>query len=125
MTANVYKKFLNVRLIHKILSLPLSFTALAVVYLLITIYGYREHGLQIFNAAWIKEPTRWVELRTFLRLAFGVEGVALVVLGVVLDQFAWPYFYRLKRAKMEYEIETEGSETGSDKTSEGGDARSA
>ena len=91
---------------------------------LITIYGYREHGLQIFNASWIKEPTRWLELRTFLRLAFGAEGVALVVLGVVLDQFAWPYFYRLKSAKIESES-CEGSEIESDKTSEGGDARSA
>ena len=127
MKNNVYKKYQNLRLIHKILSMPLSLTALYVVYICISLYGYKHYGLAIFEQRWAIRPTFWQEVKTFLQLAVVWKGLALWTAAVVTDSIAWPYFYKLKAAKIESGLEhgatsearttARPSEMGSDRTS--------
>jgi len=128
MTNNVYKKHKNLQLIHKILSLPLSLTGIYVVYICISLYGYREYGIAIFDRHWNTRPTTWQEMKAFLQLAVGLGGLLLWVTAVMADSIFWPYFYKLKTAKIEMDLEPVAtletrttlmsSEMGSDPTSE-------
>jgi len=128
MKNNVYKKYQNLKLVHAIMSVPLSFSFMFAIYLLITIFGYSEYGIGIFGRRWHEEPTFWEELGAFLAYGIGVEGILFLGLGLFSDLLFWPYFYKLKTANLENDIEPEAnfqartelraSEVGSDRTSE-------
>jgi len=118
MPTNVYKKFQNVRLIQHLLSLPLSFTALFFVYLIISLIGYSHYGLRIFGYQWSDQPTPWQEMKALWQHAFGWTLTLLSVLGVFIDLCAWPYFFRFKSAQLERDHAPVDSEAGSDRTSE-------
>jgi len=128
MKNNAYRKYKNLQLIHRILSLPLSLTGIYVMYICISLYGYREYGIAIFDRHWNTRPTTWQEVKAFLQLAVGLTGLALWIAAVIADSIFWPYFYKLKTAKIEMDLEpvensearttTRASEMSSDRASE-------
>jgi hypothetical protein len=105
MKNNVYKKYQQLKLVHEILSVPLSFSFMFAMYLLITIFGYSEYGIGIAGRGWNKEPTFWDHFRAFFVHGIGIEGILLLVFGALADAIFWPYFYKLKTANIENDIE--------------------
>jgi len=114
---NVYRKYESMQILHGIISLPLSFTAISIMYLLISLTGYYNYGLSIFNYHWVETPTFWQSTRGFLSHTFSIKFCLFAVIGFIADANAWPYFYRLKSATLEYEREQD-SELESESTSE-------
>lgn len=84
----------SVRLEISIYSHALSFTFLIVAWLLLGLVKYHLYGIDGWGYHWnIKEPSFWLEARTFVRLHIGPHAL-LMLAGIAADFFCWPYFLR-------------------------------
>ncbi len=99
---NVYKKYESMQILHPIMSAPLSFTAIAAMYLLISTIGYYKYGLAIFGYHWDEVPTVWQKFCAFFSHTLTLKFIFFTAIGFIVDVNAWPYFYKLKSANIDY-----------------------
>lgn len=87
----------------RLLSFVLSFTFLAVVWIMLGLIKFRLYGINGWGFHWRLPPTTWDNVKAFWD--FHLRPSALwMMLGCAADCFFWPYFLR-KENKLEFHYE--------------------
>lgn len=117
---SVFVKYKNLQTFHYLMSIPLSLTAISVMYLLISFVGYSIYGIAIFGYSWNENPTFWQKLWALISHTFTWKYCFFVIIGFIADTNCWPYFYKLKTPKIDFtgQESSRSSEQGSDRGSE-------
>ena len=107
MNKDTYRQYKNREEIYQIVSMPLSFTFLIILYYLLTLLGVAMYGLKIFGVDPANVHGFWHHLKVFTWDSGLLLAAIFGFVGHVLDRMYWPYFFRTKETKLQLKLRSQ------------------
>lgn len=90
---NVKSRYEMRKIVLKILSVPMSFTGLWMVYIYILHRKFMAFGMSMYSLQWTVRPTTWMEIKVFWSQSI-LPLLPLLLIAAIADYWMWPYLFR-------------------------------